>query len=104
MFKLCTRVATASAMVPVDIRSNMTAPFSVTNDAHQTGLATAACLGRVGVRVTVALGEEENSKVKAAGTGSSRIGGPDPAVGIWTHGLKCLDQLGILGQLEAEGR
>lgn len=28
----------------------------------------------------------------------------DPAVGIWTHGLACLDQLGVLRRLEAEGR
>ncbi len=30
--------------------------------------------------------------------------GFDPGVGIWTHGLACLDQLGVLRGLEAEGR
>ncbi|CBJ27286.1 monooxygenase FAD-binding [Ectocarpus siliculosus] len=36
---------------------------------------------------------------------SSATGGSiDPGVGIWTHGLACLESLGVLRQLESEGR
>lgn len=123
------------------------------------GLASAACLSRIGVRVTVVapappalcrassrkqeggpplwqspVGRDEEKEAAAgqkqkeqqeprkkgvfsspAGGGTPRVGrrsgvsgaaggALDPGVGIWTHGLACLDQLGVLPQLEAEGR
>lgn len=60
--------------------------------ARCVGLATAACLGRLGVLVTIAVGEGQPKRKL------------DPGIGIWTHGLDCLDKLGVLQQLEAEGR
>ncbi|CAM9354549.1 unnamed protein product [Ectocarpus sp. 13 AM-2016] len=83
------------------------------------GLATAACLARIGLRVTVAAGKggaggsrdiaRTGEKTKTAGEtidrSSSATGGRiDPGVGIWTHGLTCLERLGVLRQLESEGR
>ncbi|CAM9475973.1 unnamed protein product, partial [Ectocarpus sp. 12 AP-2014] len=83
------------------------------------GLATAACLARIGLRVTVAAGKggagggrditTTGEKTKAAAESMDRssraIGGSiDPGVGIWTHGLACLESLGVLQQLESEGR
>ncbi|CAM9843114.1 unnamed protein product [Ectocarpus sp. 6 AP-2014] len=83
------------------------------------GLATAACLARIGLRVTVAAGKggagggrditTTGDKTKAAADSmnrsSSATGGSiDPGVGIWTHGLACLESLGVLRQLESEGR
>ncbi|CAM9655686.1 unnamed protein product, partial [Ectocarpus sp. 8 AP-2014] len=83
------------------------------------GLATAACLARIGLRVTVAAGKggagggrdiaTTGEKTKAAAESmdrsSSATGGSiDPGVGIWTHGLACLESLGVLRQLESEGR
>lgn len=98
-----------------------------------TGLASAACLARIGLRVTIAEirgqdrwghdREERGARVGVGGTAAgkkakhkepaalekngvsnTRDDAIDPGVGIWTHGLACLDELGILQQLEAEGR
>ncbi|CAM9208315.1 unnamed protein product [Ectocarpus sp. 4 AP-2014] len=83
------------------------------------GLATAACLARIGLRVTVAAGKggagggrditTTGEKTKAAAESTDRSssgtgGSIDPGVGIWTHGLACLESLGVLRQLESEGR
>ncbi|CAM9713030.1 unnamed protein product, partial [Choristocarpus tenellus] len=58
------------------------------------GLATAACLGKIGVKVTLITGKKrERSRTRA-----------DPGVGIWTNGLRCLDNLGVLSGLETQGR
>lgn len=67
------------------------------------GLATAACLGRIGVQVTIALGDGEDGATSMMG-GRGGNSKPDPATGIWTHGLECLEKLGVLEQLETEGR
>lgn len=58
------------------------------------GLATAACLERIGMRVTLLMGGNQEGK-------EGRV---DPGIGIWSHGLRCLDKLGVLERLEAEGR
>ncbi|CAM9460870.1 unnamed protein product, partial [Pylaiella littoralis] len=101
--------------------------------AGVAGLASAACLARIGLRVTIAEirgqdrwghdREERGARVGVGGTAAgkrakhkepaalekngvsnTRDDAIDPGVGIWTHGLACLDELGILQQLEAEGR
>lgn len=38
------------------------------------------------------------------GGGEGGNAGADPGIGIWTHGLDCLDKLGVLRRLESEGR
>lgn len=112
--------------------------FVLVHFSCSPGLATAACLGRLGIRVTIAAGrpkiettvptagragagrggggvgdkrdnieggqhavEGESTTVHEGGAGGAAV---DPGVGIWTHGLACLDELGILRRLEAEGR
>ncbi|CAM9793747.1 unnamed protein product [Scytosiphon promiscuus] len=75
--------------------------------AGVAGLASAACLARIGLRVTVVapVGRETRGGAQRSARVSNTAGvSLDPGVGIWTHGLACLDQLGVLPQLEAEGR
>ncbi|CAM9559639.1 unnamed protein product, partial [Sphacelaria rigidula] len=68
------------------------------------GLATAACLGRIGVRVTLALGERSSGESSMICEGQAGARKPNPGTGIWTHGLECLHKLGVLDRLESQGR
>ncbi|CAM9389266.1 unnamed protein product [Phaeothamnion confervicola] len=58
------------------------------------GLTTAICLTRIGVK-SVALVRRPRERSKRSF---------DPGVGIWTNGLRCLQHLGLLEELEAVGR
>lgn len=75
---------------------------------YATGLAAAACLGRVGVRVSIATGSgrghRDQHHLPPTGGGATTNGELDVGVGIWKHGLECLDKLGVLERLESEGR
>eukprot|EP00752_Nemacystus_decipiens_P002018 g1936.t1 len=130
------RAAASTLSTKADYNADRPVQDVVVVGAGVAGLATAACLGRLGIRVTIAtglprtetrapsacragVGQEGAGDAKAREGGSVYEGGGrgtavpdgglgggavDPGVGIWTHGLACLDELGILRRLEAEGR